>query len=46
MDVVALYSGIPHKAGLNALREALGNRESKHIPTDNLLKIAEFSFIK
>ena len=41
-DVVGLYPSIPHEAGLNALREALDNRENKHIPTDNLLKMAEF----
>ena len=41
-DVVGLYPSIPHKAGLNALREALDYRENKYIPTDNLLKMAEF----
>ena len=41
-EVVGLYPSIPHKAGLNAFREALDNRENKHIPTDNLLKMAEF----
>ena len=41
-DVVDLFSSIPHEVGLNALREALDNRENKHILTDNLLKIAEF----
>ena len=41
-NVVGLYPGILHKGGLNVLREALNNRENKHIPTDNLLKMAEF----
>ena len=40
-DIVSIYPSIPHKTGLNALREALDNRENKHIPTDNLLKMAE-----
>ena len=29
-DVVGLYPSIPHETGLNALREALHNRENKH----------------
>ena len=41
-DLVDLYAIIPQKAGLNALREALDKRENKHIPTDNLLTMAEF----
>ena len=41
-DVVVLFPSIPHEAGLNAFREALDNKENKHIPTDNLLKMAEF----
>ena len=41
-DVVGLYLSIPHEAGLNALWEALDNRGNKQIPTDNLLKMAEF----
>ena len=41
-DVVGLYPSIPHEAGLKALREALDNRENKQIPTENLLKMAEF----
>ena len=28
--------------GLNALREVLDNRENKHIPIDDLSKMAEF----
>ena len=41
-DVVGLYPNILHETGLNALREALDNRQNKYIPTDNLLKMAEF----
>ena len=41
-DVAGLYPSIPHEAGLNAVREALDNRENKHIPIDNLLKMLEF----
>ena len=42
MDVEDFYPSIPHEVGLNALREALDNRENEHIPTDNLLKMADF----
>ena len=41
-DVLSLYPSIPHETGLNALGEALGNKENKHIATDNLLEMAEF----
>ena len=41
-DVVALYSGIPHEAGLSALSEALDKRTRKEIPTENIIKMAEF----
>ena len=41
-DVVALYSSIPHNAGLNALKDALDNRESKSISTEDLIKMARF----
>ena len=41
-DVLSLYPSILHEAGLNALGEALGNKKNKHIPTDNLLEMAEF----
>ena len=39
---VDLYPSIPHEASLQNFREALDNRENKHIPTKNLLKMAEF----
>ena len=41
-DVVGLYPRIPHKAGLSALKEALDKRTRKEIPTENLIKMAEF----
>ena len=41
-DVVSLYPSIPHQAGLSALKEALENRSVKKIPTENLIKMAEF----
>ena len=41
-DVVGLYPSIPHEAGLNALREVLDKRKCKDIPTENLIKMAEF----
>ena len=41
-DVVGLYPSIPHQAGLSALKEALENRSVKKIPTENLIKMAEF----
>ena len=37
-DIVDLYPSIPHNAGVEALREALDNRENKKISTDNLTK--------
>ena len=41
-DVVGLYPSILHDAGLSALREALDKRTCKEIPTENLIKMAEF----
>ena len=40
--VVGLHPCIPHVAGLKALKSALDARENKYIPTENLLKMAEF----
>ena len=42
-DVVGLYPSISHQAGLSALKETLENRSVKKIPTENLIKIAEFA---
>ena len=41
-DAVGLYPNIPHQAGLKALQEALEMRDIKKIPTDDLVKMAEF----
>ena len=41
-DVVGLYPSIPHEVGLRTLREALNKRDEKTIPTEKLLKMAEF----
>ena len=41
-DVVGLYPSIPHQAGLIALKEALDKRLLKKIPSDDLIKMAEF----
>ena len=41
-DVVGLYPNIPHQAGLKALKEALEKRDIKKIPTEDLVKMAEF----
>ena len=41
-DVVGLYPSIPHNAGLKALTEALNCRKNKKMPTDMLVKMAEF----
>ena len=40
--MVGLYPSIPHEVGLRALREALNKRDEKIIPTEELLKMAEF----
>ena len=41
-DVVGLYASIPHNSGLKALKDALDCRQNKKIPTDMLVKMAEF----
>ena len=41
-DVVGPYPSIPHEAGLQALEEALENRNQKQISTDKLVKMAQF----
>ena len=40
--VVGLYPSIPHQVGLSALKKALENSSVKKIPTENLVKMAEF----
>ena len=41
-DVVGLYPSIPHEADLQALDEALENRNNKQICTGKLVKMAQF----
>ena len=41
-DVVALYPSIPHDAGLKAFKDALDNRESKCISTEDHINMARF----
>ena len=41
-DVVELYRCIPNVAGLKALKNDLDGGENKYIPTEKLLKMAEF----
>ena len=42
MDVVGLYPSTPPGAGLRTLREALDKQGKKGIPTEDLVKMAEF----
>ena len=42
VDVAGLYPSILHELGLKALEEALEERESKQISTDDLIKRAKF----
>ena len=37
-----LYLSISHEAGLTALKEALDKQDKKCIPTEDLVKMAEF----
>ena len=41
-DVVGLHPSTHHQAGLIAHKEALDKSLSKKIPTDDLIKMAEF----
>ena len=41
-DVVGLYPGIPHSAGLNSLKKTLENIVNKQIPTSVLVKMTKF----
>ena len=42
-DVVGLYPSIEHESGLNAIKDALYNRERKSMPTEAILKMLEFT---
>ena len=41
-DVVGLYLSIPHKEGILALKSKLEEQTSSKIPTNDLVKLAEF----
>ena len=41
--VVDIYPSMPHEAGLQALEEALENRNHKQISTEKLVKTAQFA---
>ena len=41
IDVVELYSNIPHKEGLEAIRKAIDKWENQTISTDSLILLAE-----
>ena len=41
-DEVGLYPSIPHQTGFIALKEASDKRVLKKMPTDGLMKMAEF----
>ena len=41
-DVVGLYPSIPHNEGLEVLKKQLDNFYEKSIPTEGLVKMAEF----
>ena len=41
-NVVALYPSIPHELGLKELEKALGKREYKQTPTEDLIKLPKF----
>ena len=42
VDVVRLYPSIPQNEGLEVLKKQFDNLYEKSIPTDNLVKMAEF----
>ena len=41
-DVVGVYPSIPHNEGLELLKKQLDNFYEKSIPTEDLVKMAEF----
>ena len=41
-NVVALYPSIPHELGLKELEKALGKREYKQTPTEDLIELPKF----
>ena len=45
-DVVGLYQSIPHREGILALKGKLKEQTSSKIPTNDLVKLEEFVFLK
>ena len=43
-DVVGLYPSIPHDGGLNVLRKQYDKFKDKIVPTEDIIKMAEFVF--
>ena len=43
VDVVSLYSSIPHDEGLEVLRVALNGREDQSVSTDTLVELADLA---
>ena len=43
VDVVGLYPSIPHREGLEAIREALGRRVSPRVAADALVGLASLN---
>ena len=41
-DVIGLYPSISHKAGLEALRKRLNERDSPKVPTEDIVRMADF----
>ena len=41
-EVVGLYPNIPHEAGLQVLKKRLNERETPRVPTEELIKMADF----
>ena len=42
VGLVGVYPSIPRESDLNAIKDALDNREWKSIPTENILKMLGF----
>ena len=45
MDVIGLYPSISHGAGVEALRKIFTERDSPNVPTEDIVRMAEF-FLK
>ena len=43
-NVVGLYPSIPHDGGLNVLRKQYDKFKDKIVPTEDIIKMAEFVF--